>query len=149
LPETFKLVANALLEQHPHIPVSWEQKGSDGCRLKISRLSHTGFDVVVEAESYGLYPFAGEWHGGAWELVSKDETEESLCIEMMGFVRSLLCLDSTLEVSFAGGKPYKWTLTYPTTRGTESHTTGLLFYNYFSSRSVRRYANEHLPQRNN
>lgn len=147
LPETFEKYSRPLLANHPEIAVRWESHNKDGRRLTIAKQGDSGFDVVVEAETYGLYPFAGDWHGPAWEMVSKDETRQSLCTEFMGFVRSLLCADSSLEVLYAGSKPYKWILTYPTEQEKESLTTGLLFFNVFARKSRCVFQNHHLPPR--
>lgn len=104
----------------------------------------TGFDVVVEAETYGLYPFAGDWHGPPWEMT---ETSEVLCKEFMGFILALLCEDSMFEVRYAGKKPYEWILTYPTGNGLHSFETGGFPFNFFGEKSTRPYKNCHLPAR--
>lgn len=126
--------------------IRWENlQGGDKKRLTIFKQRDTGFDVVVECETYGLYPFAGDWHGPAWEPMN--ERLDELCDEFMGFVRTLLCMDSKLQVMKAGGKPYKWSLTYRTEDGVETQTTGLFLFNYFGPRSKQVLQNDHLPLR--
>ncbi len=148
LPTIFEKYAKEILAKSPEIETEWEiRNGGDKKILTIKKLDSSGFDVVAECETYGLYPFAGEWHGSAWELWPGDETLLDLCEQFMGFVRSLLCEDSKLEVRFSGSKPYKWVLTYPIEEGTEFQETGLFFYNYFGKKSSKVFQNKHLSRR--
>lgn len=147
LPSEFERYAKRLLAGYPEVSTKWDSLAHDGKHLTIFRKDESGFDVVVEAYTYGLYPYAGDWHGPAWELVSKEETCGELCEQFMGFVRSLLCEDSQLEVRYAGSWPYKWRLTYPTEDGFKTEETGLFIFNYFGARSQRIFQNHHLPTR--
>lgn len=148
LPTIFESYAKEVLSSIPEINSEWEIKDNgDKKKLTIKRINSTGFDVVAECETYGLYPFAGEWHGPAWELFSGSETYFDLCKQFMGFIRSLLCEDSKLEVRYSSEKPYKWLLTYTTEDGIETQETGLMFYNYFGKKSCKVFQNVHLPRR--
>lgn len=147
LPTEFERFAKRLTAQHPELSIKWESIARSGKRLTIFKKDESGFDVVVEAEPYGLYPYAGDWHGPAWDLISKEETYGELCEQFMGFIRSLLCEDSQLEVRYAGSWPYRWLLTYPTEDGFKTEETGLFIFNYFGARSRRVLQNHHLPPR--
>ena len=148
LPTIFEKYAKETLASSPEIEAKWEIRDSGDKKILTIKKQHSlGFDVVVECETYGLYPYAGEWHGPAWELGSSDETFLDLCEQFMGFIRSLLCEDSKLEVRYAGSKPYKWILTYPTEEGAEFLETGLFFYNYFGNKSSKVFQNRHLSRR--
>ncbi len=144
LPTVFEHYAKELLAKQPQIQAKWEFTEDNGKRLTICKLDDLGFDVIVEAKISGLYPYAGDWHGPVWEMGANSE---ELCREFMGFVRSLLCEDSSLEVKYAGSWPYKWILSYPLLSGCESLETGLFLYNYFGRRSSRIFKNRHLPPR--
>ncbi|MFB3897695.1 MAG: hypothetical protein ACE14V_15490 [bacterium] len=147
LPKIFENCAKSILEKYPNIQTKWDDNGTKRSRLTIYKQDENGFDIIVEAETYGLYPFAGGWHGAPWEIGPTDTTPEKLCEQFMGFIRSLLCTDAMLEVKYASGFSYKWILTYPTEQGIESEVTGLLFYNYFGKRTNRIFQNQHLPPR--
>jgi hypothetical protein len=144
LPMVFEQYASEILARHPEVRAKWEVTKTGGRRLMIYKQDESGFDVIVDAETHGLYPYADEWHGPAWDL---NGNCEELCQEFMGFIRSLLCEDSRLEVSYAGSRPYKFVLTFPTEGGFESSETGLFFFDYFGKRSARIFQNRHLPPR--
>ena len=131
-----------ILGRFPEVEVHWDDTRR-GRKLTIYRQEDTGFDVVVEAETYGLYPYAGNWHGAPWD--PEDEYWAELCEEFMGFIFSLLCEDSRLEVRYSGEHPYKWKLIYPVEEASLSETTYTLFFNYFGLKSTRVFQNHHLP----
>lgn len=64
------------------------------------RGSDNGFDVGAMVETYGLYPWAGSWHGAPWEPTAKWPSE-ALCREFLGLKRRLLSPDGRLR----NGKP--------------------------------------------
>ena len=78
----FEQYASEILLSHPEVRVKWEVTKTGGKRLTIYKQDESGFDVVVDAETYGLYPYAGDWHGPAWDLSGDCEV---LCQEFMGF----------------------------------------------------------------
>ena len=147
LPTEFERYAKRLLAQYPEISTKWGWLANNGKRLTIFKQEELGFDVAVEARTDGLYPYAGGWHGPPWEVNSQQETYEHMCEQFMGFIRSLLCEDSQLEVRYAGSWPYKWRLTYPTEDGFMTEETGLFIFNYFGARSRRIFQNHHFPPR--
>jgi len=147
LPTSFEKFAKKKLATPMHISCDWETlNNGDKRRLVIKKQKNDGFDIVVECETYGLYPFAGEWHGPAWEWF-REESLEEFFEEFMGFIRTLLSKDAMLEVRYSGKRPYKWRLTYETEQGQERRETGLIIYNYFGSRSTQVFQNDQLPQR--
>ena len=147
LPTSFEDFARKKLATSPHISCDWETlNNGDKRRLVIKRQKDNGFDIAVECETYGLYPFAGEWHGPAWDWFQEESLEEFF-EEFMGFIRTLLSKDAMLEVRYSGNKPYKWCLTYETEQGQEKLETGRIFYNYFGSKSTQVFQNDQLPQR--
>ena len=153
IPEEFERQARAVLAGHPELGVRWSTISSGrGRELYIPKREPSGFDIVVQAETYGLYPFAGDWHGVPWELSSKDSRpiEDRIaerCSELLGFVRTLLSVDAALHVHCAGRRPYKWILSFETESGRESEECGLLFYNYFAEKRIESLQNRHLPSR--
>jgi len=147
LPTSFEDFAKKKLATSPHISCHWETlNNGDKRRLVIMRQNEGGFDIVIECETYGLYPFAGEWHGSPWEWFQEESLEEFF-EQFMGFIRTLLSKDAMLEVKYSNKKPYKWFLTYETEQDQEKRETGLFLYNYFGSRSAQVFQNDQLPQR--
>ncbi len=148
LPTIFEDYARDLLAVCPEISTEWEvEDGGDKKKLTIKKQDSSGFDIVVQCETYGLFPFAGEWHGPAWELWPGDETLIDLCEQFMGFVRTLLSKEASLEVRYSGGKPYKWVLSYETEEGHEDQEAGLFLYNYFGVKTSQVFQNNILPPR--
>jgi len=148
LPDLFEAYARSILVQYPELRARWHVTSRGRGRwLTVPKRDDAGFDVVVQAETDGLYPFAGDWHGAPWDAGIGGERDEDLCVRFMGFVRSLLCEDSRLDVAYAGTRPYRWVLTYRTEEGTESETTGSLFFNYFAKRTRRTFQNRHPSSR--
>ena len=145
LPDAFFALARDQLASLPH---AWSGPEPDGKRvLELPSASETGFTVRVECESYGIHVYADGWHGAPFECGPSTATTEATAENCLGFVRTLLCTDSSLEVSYAGAKPIRWVLSYATDAGTAREEMGLLVYNYFASRSKRILQNNHLPPR--
>jgi hypothetical protein len=148
LPEAFFVLASARLGGRAPVAHRWSGPESDGKRvLEVPAAAESGFSVRVECETYGLYVYAEGWHGSPFECGPVTATPEETAENCLGFVRTLLCADSSLEVSYAGAKPYRWVLKYATDNGAEQEEMGLLVYNYFGSRSKRVLQNNHLPPR--
>ena len=134
--------------QYPNLAHHWSGPESSGKRvLHLPKQDTSGFDIRIECEPYGLYPYAGDWHGATWDANAPNTTIEEQCEQCLGFVRSLLCPDSKLSVTFAGTKPIKWVLTYPIESQIQNEETGLLLFNYFVRRHTVVYQNHHLPSR--
>jgi len=149
LSDTFFRVASARLAEYPNLKHQWTGPGKDGKRvLRIPKADDYGFDVAIECESYGLYPFADGWHGAPWDAPHNAKTtNDEVCEDCLGFVRSVLCPDATLTVWYTSGKPYKWILNYPWTNKRANDETGSLFFNYFGRREKRMFQNRHLSSR--
>jgi hypothetical protein len=148
LPEAFFALASARLRESPQVVHHWSDPAADGKRvLEVPSSGESGFLVRVECETYGLYVYADGWHGSPFECGPVTETPEATAENCLGFVRSLLCADSSLVVFYAGNRPYRWVLSYATDGGDEREETGLLVYNYFGPKSKRVLQNEHLPPR--
>ena|SRR5688572_12189461 len=147
LPDTFFEMAQQVIARHPTLQHEWTSEASGKRTLKVSAASPTGFDVTIEAETYGLYPYAGEWHGAPWDSSMPRMSFAEICEDCLAFVRSLLCSDSSLQVFYSNERPYRWVLSYPFEGQRVSDRTGLLVFNYFGRRSVRTFQNEQLPPR--
>ena len=148
LPEAFFILAEARLRQHAALAHRWTQRHDRTKRtLEIPAEDRTGFGILVDCEIYGLYVYCDGWHGAPFEVGGPTKTPEAAAENCLGFVRTLLSEDSTLEVHYAAGKPHRWVLSYATDSGTEREETGLFFYNYFGRRSVRTLQNRRLPAR--
>jgi hypothetical protein len=145
LPDTFFEMAQQITARYPALAHEWTSEPSGKRTLRFPAASSTGFDVVIQAETYGLYPYAGDWHGAPWDYNTPKMTFAEICEDCLGFVRSLLCSDSSLEVCYSNERPYRWVLIYPLAGQRISDRTGLLLYNYFGRRSARTFQNEQLP----
>jgi hypothetical protein len=153
IPEVFERQARAVLAEHPELAAQWSviSKGA-GRQLFIPKSEPSGFDITVQAETYGLYPFAGDWHGAPWELSPRDRRSiktqiDDLCAEFLGFVRTMLSTDATLYVHYSNDRPYRWVLSYETEIGPDTEECGQIVYNYFGKRRVETLRNRHLPTR--
>jgi hypothetical protein len=124
----------------------WQTRGPKTVLL-VPAASPSGFDVQVESESYGLYVYADGWHGAPFEVGPLTQTPHETAESCLGFVRTLLCEDSSLLVTYAGRKPVRWVLTYSTEAGLEREETGLLVFNFLAPRTQLTLVNKHLPTR--
>jgi len=115
--------------------------------LRIPKADDGGFDVTIDCQTYGLYPFAGDWHGAPWDVNTPKMSLDDICRDCLGFVRSLLCADSRLTVSYSNGRPFRWVLTYPVGGRSVNDRVGLLLFNYFGLRTTRGFQNHHLRRR--
>lgn len=106
-----------------------------------------GFAIRVECETYGIFFYADGWHGAPFEVNPATPTQEAVVEESLGFLRTLLSPDSSLEVHYASGRPFKWVLSYAVEGGIEREEMGLFFYRYLGARTKRTYQNQHLPAR--
>jgi len=145
--EAFREVAEPVLARHPAIRFEWvsHRKGG-GYTLRVFKNSPTGFDVGIEVQTYGLYPFGGDWHGSPWDITTPGTSVVAMCGYALGLVRALLSTDMRLRVRQAGGRPYKWGVEAATPTGWRLHEeSGLIFFRYFSARTDQYFQNEQLP----
>jgi hypothetical protein len=146
LPDIFWQLASERLAEHPSLLHQWSGPDSKGKRvLYIPKAEDNGFDVRIECETYGIYPYADGWHGAPWD--APNSTLDAVCKDCLGFIRSVVSPEAVLTVMYAGTKPYKWILSYPWGETRTHDETGLLFFNYFARRQKRTLQNHHLPAR--
>jgi hypothetical protein len=100
--DEFEKLADDLLSRESTIKKTLKRAESK-IVLEIPRGSNRGFDVGATVETYGIYPYAGECHGAAWERLS-DWTAKDVCKDFFGLVRSLLCCDSQLRYIYRHGR---------------------------------------------
>jgi len=137
--EAFRTAATAVLSENPVIRAEWL---SNPVSLKVHASSDSGFEVRLVCESYGLYPYAGEWHGAPWDAAVWKPTALSRAVTE--FLKAVLSRDSALQVRYANGKPFKWVLHHRFEGKRVSDETGLLYYNWFGRRTTRTFQNEWL-----
>lgn len=145
--EAFRDVATPILSRHPQLQIAWENHTKGGAyTLRVFKSSPIGFDVSVEVQTYGLYPFAGDWHGSPWDITTPETSVVAMCHNALGLMRALLSADTRLRVRHAGGRPYKWCVEVATPAGWELYEeAGLLLFRFFSARSEQVFQNELLP----
>jgi hypothetical protein len=147
LADIFFELARAGLAGYPQLAHEWTSGPRGKRTLRIPKADSSGFDVTIECEPNGLYLQAGDWHGAPWDANTPGFSDTQVAEQCMGFVRTLLSSDASLTVRYAGGRPYKWLLRYPTEGAPVLEEMGLLFYNYFGRRETREFRNRHLPPR--
>ncbi len=140
----FKEVAEKVTRDCPSNKCEWTSEPNKPKEtLTIHKLDENGFDVRLECESYGLYPFAGGWHGAPWDvtITSLDEFKK----DAESFMRSILSPSSQLRIRYTNGRAYRWMLSYTLLGKPQIEEVGLFFYNYFGAKSERCFSNTHLP----
>ncbi len=135
----FKNAVETVLSHAPHVRHEWVSEST----VKFFASSPDGFDVSLVCESYGVYPYAGEWHGPPWDSTVWEPP--ALRAEVERFLRSVLSPAASLEVHYSNERPYKWRLHQQVTGDAWFEETGLLFFNWFGKRSTRRFCNTWLP----
>ena len=98
----------------------------------------TGFNFQLECFDYGIYPYAGNWHSGCWDVTVCESNE--LTKSLKEFVNSLMN-NALLEIYFSNGNSYKWKMHYEFEGELVSDETGLIFYNWFGQKSVKSLSN--------
>ena len=93
-------------------------------------------------ETYGLYPYAGEWHGAPWDVTVWPPV--ALAHAVTEFLKTVLSRDSTLQVHYSNDRPFKWVLHYRDEGQRVSDEMGLLYFNWFGRRTTRTFQNEWL-----
>lgn len=146
--ETFRDVAVPVLARHPQLCVVWENlPDGEAYKLRIPKSSPTGFDVGVEVQTYGLYPFGGDWHGAPWDITTPGASVTEKCRHSLGLMRVLLSTDTRLRVRYAGGRPYKCIVEMATSTGWKVYEDvgSLFFFRFWTARSEQLFQNDKLP----
>jgi len=87
---------------------------------------------------YGVYPSAGGWHGGCWDVTVWEIG--SVGSSLIEFIESVLN-DAVLEIHYSSGKPYRWLLNHNFEGQRVVDETGLILYNWFGDKTVERFSN--------
>ena len=114
--------------------------------LEIPKISEKGFDIGVTVETYGIYPWAGTWHGAPWEPM-KNWTTETICKDFFGFIRMLLCEDSQLRCNYRHGHLRKTAIFLRDQAGWKLFEETGYFVLPFGSKTEEIYQNNHLVAR--
>lgn len=136
----FLSAGSTVLSENAHINAEWS---SDPMTLKIFASSDAGFDVELVCEDYGVYPHAGDWHFSPWDVTGW--TPDALAKSVTEFLQAVLSMDSKLEVSYSNGKPFKAVLRCRCDGQWVIEETGLIFFNWFGRRTVKKFQNDWLP----
>ena len=112
--------------------------GEDRDLLVLPKQNDGGFEAQIECFDYGAYPSAGGWHSGCWDVTASQP--EEMAADIKEFVASVLS-DAVLQVRYSNSKPYKWRLHYQFQGKRIWDETGVLFFNWFGSRSERTFCN--------
>jgi hypothetical protein len=109
--------------------------------LSIPRGRGRAFDAGLVCESYGIYPWAGGWHGSPWDFGPQESTQRT-CHAAVAFLQHVISPSARLRVLARGGKPYRWLLEFRDgATWTLYEETGSLVYNYLGRRSEQILAN--------
>jgi hypothetical protein len=147
LPDEFERIARRVLACESAVVYRWDLITPTNRRLVFPKQHERGFEVRAEAKEYGLYAFADGWHSSAWDANTPGWSLEEMATDFLGFLRTLLSTDATLEVHLAGGHPHKWVLHYIDENGPHSETTGLFLFRYWGAREIVSRQNTALPPR--
>jgi hypothetical protein len=138
----FEELGRLVASKHP----TWSHNRREttaGTRFEYPKLNENGFSVsiIVGDKSVDIETDCG-WHTHYHEP-SDDERAG-----LTGLVRDMLSNSMRIRELRAGGGPYRWHLeVLDRTNWIADGTIGLLFWNYFGSRTEAIYQNEHLPPR--
>ena len=96
--------------------------------LVVPASDDTGFEVRLVCESYGLYPFAGDWYGPPWDITVW--TGQELRRAVMEFLGCVLSPDGKLVVRYSNDQPFKWILRFSSEGEWGESEMGLFFFNW-------------------
>ena len=147
LPDVFERMARHALAGESSLVYRWDLITPTKRALVFPKQCVSGFEVRAEAETYGLYAFAEGWHSPAWDVNTPGWSLEDMASEFLGFLRTLLSPDASLQVHLAGGHPHTWVLNYMTEQGLQSEKTGLLLFRFWGAREIVTRQNTMLPSR--
>ena len=147
-PDAFYRTASDVLARHPEIKHSWTFNEKKQRReLLIPKAEPTGFDVGVNCETYGLYPWAGDWVGAPWDVADPDPVEKRF-EQVLALLRILISPESRLRRVSKGRIQAGVFVDFVTPTGWHGYLpdAGNLFA-WFGERKETIYQNFHLPRR--
>jgi hypothetical protein len=140
----FRTAAQSVLDECPDAHYEWiTTPDASKLTLRVRASSVEGFDVVLECYGYGLYPKAGDWFGGPWDVTMW--SPEKLTTSVQEFLRSVLSQDAELEVHYANDKAFRWILHHTFERQRFSDVRRRLLADWLGQRTVRKFRNSLLP----
>ena len=151
LTDIFLDVVKPILARHPNLSHALLiNEKRPRAELIIHKQDETGFDVGVVCEAHGVYPWAGNWRGSAWDVTTPhaEGNLQMTCENCLGFVRTLLSPDARLRVQHKGGQPCHWIVELfdgETWRAQEE--TSFVIYNFFGKLAETIQQNRHFPSR--
>ena len=151
LTDIFLEVVKPILERHPtlsHALLINEKRPR--VELIIHKQSEDGFDVGVVCEAHGVYPWAGNWHGAAWDMTTPhaEGNLQQTCETCLGFVRTLLSPDARLRVQYKGGQPCHWIVElFDGEKWQAQEESSLVIFNFFGKLTETIHQNRQLPSR--
>jgi hypothetical protein len=132
LPATFERLVNEIISAEPDLVYRWDAVADTRRRLVFPKQCENGFEVIAEAEPYGLYAFAEGWHSAAWDANTPGFRSEQVTASFVSFLRTLLSADARLEVHYAAPSPTKWVMRYVGEHGEQADTISAV-HNLFST----------------
>jgi hypothetical protein len=148
-PDTFYRLATDVLDRHPEVKHQWIFNEKKHRReLIIPKTQETGFDVGVYCETYGLYPWAGDWWGPCWDINTPKTTFEEMSEEVLALLRILLSPESRIKTVCRGDKVSRLFLEFATPIGWHVHDKHTIhFFAWLGKKKVMIYGNTHLVRR--
>lgn len=137
--ETAITSAKRFLDSAPSLKHSWSVSDSGAQTLSIDAVGESGFPVELVFEEYGVYPYAGDWHGAPWDSGVWDG--QRLAKAIQEFLNSVYSPEGYLDVLYSGGSPYRLILHYRFEGEWVNEERGLIFFKWFGKRSKRRLRN--------
>ena len=137
--ETAIASASNFLDSAPSLNYSWRTSDSGAEILSIEPVGESGFPVELVFEEYGVYPYAGDWHGAPWDSGRWDGERLAKAIEE--FLKSVYSADGYLDVYYVSGRPIRLILHHRFEGVWVNDETGLIFFNWFGKRSRQRLSN--------
>lgn len=117
---------------------------NDHCHLLIPTQRQEGFDISVEVNSNQITYHLGGYH----DHLDLDGDPHEFVNHFFGFLYDSLSTLMRVREFRSGSSAYKWILECRSDDVWETEgTSGLLFYNYFGSKTEAIYQNSVIPER--
>ena len=143
--DEFEKLAHHYFAQEPNIEKTLNRQKSK-ITIEIPKKSASGFDVGAAVEIYGIYPWAGQWHGAPWEPMKHWPTEK-VCRDFFGFLRTLLSNDAQLRCIYRHRRLRKASVYLRNKEGWRLFEETGYFVIPLGDRKEEIYQNDHLPPR--